>query len=47
MLLLGDEDDGKEYYDTPATPLEQCACEADWTDGTGWCEQCGFERVRP
>ena len=22
-----------------------CNCKEDWTDGTGWCENCGCERI--
>ena len=21
-----------------------CVCKYDWTDGTGWCQECGKER---
>ena len=25
--------------------LNLCACEADWTDGTGHCQECGMRRI--
>ena len=24
-----------------------CICKADWTDGTGLCEECGLVRIQP
>lgn len=47
---LGDdfqEDEGVDayfYLEVLKYYVKECTCDADWTDGTGWCESCGKER---